>query len=598
MKKLLLTLIAFFTVGMMAVQAQPCNVLNVTWAATPTPSDPYNITFTNTTAAGPAGNYLYAMVQYTPFYNIVPLFSGGAPTTSYSFPAPGNYSVGVVLDIVNGNVICHDSINVTVSVLPSPCVSTISSSLSGSTFTFTANNTNPGMTYTWDFGDGSASASGSPVTHNYVNSGTYSVTLVTTGGGMVCSTSTSVQYFNGSLPCSQLTAGILYNDVGLDVYFSNSSTPANVPAPIYNQAVWNFGDGSTSNTNNPMHTYSTGGTYNITMINSWLDSSTMTVLCTDTAYLTLTLTTPPPPPNVIEGWITWDSTMNNFTTSFKVWLITFDSVTNTINAVDSLIATGSLYQTNYSFSNAPAGEYRVKAAVLNGAPGANNMMPTYHYSSTYWGTATLINHTGGSSLYKDIHMQSGIPGSGPGFIAGNVTMGAGKGTGAGAPGVLIFLRNSNDDVVRFTYTDMNGDYSFGNIPAGTYNIYPENMPQITTPSSDINLVSGSYTVGGVDFLKNSTEIKPVTTGIEDMAGAAFSMAPNPATNAVTINWNSNVSGKASIAIADMTGRKILSETVNTNTPASVNLSAVPAGVYFISISTDNTQHTEKLLISK
>ncbi|RYZ54514.1 MAG: PKD domain-containing protein, partial [Sphingobacteriales bacterium] len=524
MKKLLLTLIGLL--GIFAAQAQ-CNTSFTYTTNMLTVTATNNSQVTLVPGSFPTTYYTWGDNSYT-----ISNFTPGS-MTSHTYTAGGNYLVTLhtqYFDTLNSVLICDDTVSQWVTVAPSPCASTITTVNNGSgSYTFTANNIGggTGMTYTWNFGDGSASVSGSPVSHTYTNSGTYTVSLVTTGMGVTCTTSTSVFYFNGTLNCANLNANIGSSVSGLTVNFSNTSTNVNMPGMyIYKDGSWSFGDGNTSTANNPTHTYATPGTYSVTMINEWKDSSNNAVYCTDTAYATVTVTMPPPPPNLISGSVFWDSLGTNvFATTVKVWLITFDSLTNTIDAVDSVIASGNHWGIPYSFSNHPSGEYRTKAAVLNGAPGANNLMPTYHYSSTYWGTANLIYHTGGSNLNRNIYMQSGTPGSGPGFIAGNVTMGAGKGTGAGAPGVLIFLRNSNDDVVRFTYTDMNGDYSFGNIPAGTYNVYPENMPQITTPSSDINLVSGSYTVGGVDFVKNSTEIKPVTTGIEDMAGAAFSMAP-------------------------------------------------------------------------
>ncbi|RYZ32506.1 MAG: T9SS type A sorting domain-containing protein, partial [Sphingobacteriales bacterium] len=398
---------------------------------------------------------------------------------------------------------------------------------------------------------------------------------------------------------SQLNSSFNYYIVtGSTVQFDNTSSFISVPgANIYNTSSWNFGDGTVSTIANPAHTYAGPGIYTVSLISNWIDSTNNnTLYCSDTSVQQITVT---PPPNVISGNISWDSSANISQTSFKVWLITFDSSTNMIDAVDSTIVTGGIWNTTYSFSNHPAGEYRTKAAVLNGAAGANILVPTYHFGSTYWGTASLINHTGGSSAYNDIQMQSGTPTSGPGFIAGNVTLGAGKGTGAGAPHVLILLRDAANQMVRFTYTDVNGDYSFGNVPAGSYNIYPENMPQITTPSSTINLVSGAYNVSGIDFVKNSTEIKPKTTGVNDIVSNLFSIYPNPSNGIIHLNWSNDISAASvSVTVMDITGRQVYKGRAITSAPASINLGNVTSGVYFIRIATGKAQHTERLIIAK
>ena len=164
-------------------------------------------------------------------------------------------------------------------------------------------------------------------------------------------------------------------------------------------------------------------------------------------------------------------------------MITFDTSTNIINAVDSVTATGAYGQVAYQFNNKASGSYRVKAAVVAGAAGYTQMAPTYHATSTYWANATMVNHTGGASANRNIYMQAGSSANGPGFVGGNVTLGAGKGTATGVPNLLILLRNASNQLVKSTFTNANGDYSFSNVPVGTYTIYPENMPQVTTPSA-------------------------------------------------------------------------------------------------------------------
>ncbi|MFB6258523.1 MAG: PKD domain-containing protein [Flavobacteriales bacterium] len=127
---------------------------------------------------------------------------------------------------------------------------------------FTDQSTGNPNSWDWDFGDGSANSSLQHPSHFYSSPGTYTVTLTVSGGGN-SDTETKTAYIvvheeptvdfsvSDSAGCSPLT-----------VSFSDSSTPGD--ASITNWE-WDFGDGTVSNQQNPNHTYSSGGTYNVSL---------------------------------------------------------------------------------------------------------------------------------------------------------------------------------------------------------------------------------------------------------------------------------------------------------------------------------------------
>ena len=123
---------------------------------------------------------------------------------------------------------------------------------------FTAESQSGSLTYQWNFGDGNISTQTNP-THNYTLSGNFDVTLVVTDS-LGCTDTISkpnyIQTVNSAanyIPppitsgCAPLTAQFTDATAGSASWF------------------WNFGDGFTSTSPNPTHTYSTTGLYTVSL---------------------------------------------------------------------------------------------------------------------------------------------------------------------------------------------------------------------------------------------------------------------------------------------------------------------------------------------
>jgi DUF4097 and DUF4098 domain-containing protein YvlB len=195
-------------------------------------------------------------------------------------------------------------------------------------------------------------------------------------------------------------------------------------------------------------------------------------------------------------------------------------------------------------------------------------------------------------------MQAGSSANGPGFVAGNVTLGAGKGTATGVPNLLIILRNASNQLIKSTFTNANGDYSFSNVPLGTYTIYPENMPQVTTPSAAFTISATNTTFNGIDFTKNSKKIIPNNLSVaQTQLTHNFSVYPNPTNDLVTIHALGNASA-TTLQLVDMTGRVLLTENNYGAADMTLSLTTIPAGMYYLKISSGATQQVEKLILQK
>lgn len=114
-------------------------------------------------------------------------------------------------------------------------------------------------TWEWDFGDGSVSSAQNPV-HQYSSAGGFNISLKVTNSFGCTKTITKTQYvkINESIKASFNTSSQGGCAAPATVQFNNTSAATNY--------VWDFGDGATSTNTNPSHTYSTNGSYTVTLI--------------------------------------------------------------------------------------------------------------------------------------------------------------------------------------------------------------------------------------------------------------------------------------------------------------------------------------------
>ena len=113
--------------------------------------------------------------------------------------------------------------------------------------------------WAWDFGDGATSNVASPA-HTYAAPGTYTVSLhVANSKGSDTSTMTDLVTVSAHTPTADFTASPTSGTGPLTVDFTDTS--ANAPSTW----AWDFGDGATSTAQNPTHTYTTAGSYAVSL---------------------------------------------------------------------------------------------------------------------------------------------------------------------------------------------------------------------------------------------------------------------------------------------------------------------------------------------
>ncbi|MDX5437245.1 MAG: PKD domain-containing protein [Pontibacter sp.] len=177
----------------------------------------------------------------------------------HTYAESGTYNVTITLTFEEG---CKTSVTKQVVVYPKPqmkfelpdvCINDEAQFVNKTTITSGT------LTYVWDFGDGTTSTQTNPK-HKYKSEGVYRVKLTATSDKGCTSTIEEDYIVSGANPQADFTtSGSCQRD---GIQFQDASTIA------FGKIVkweWNFGDGTTSSEQNPLHIYKAPGTYQVSL---------------------------------------------------------------------------------------------------------------------------------------------------------------------------------------------------------------------------------------------------------------------------------------------------------------------------------------------
>lgn len=284
---------------------------------------------------------------------------GGTSTASdpvHTYAGDGTYTVTLTATNACGNSV----ITQTVTIVTPPTANFTFSPSAGCaplTVQYTSTSSANTTSYNWQFPGGNPSSStvANPVVV-YASPGAYSATLTATNASGN-NTTTQTNIINaGAAP------GAGFNNTlnGYTASFVNTSTNATSYA-------WNFGDGGTSNAQNPTHTYASDGTYTVTM--------TATNACGSTVYTQIIVINTPP------------------TAGFSASQTTgCEPLTVQFTSTSSANVTG--YQWTFAGGN-PASST------------AQNPTVTYSNAGTYGVTLTVSNATGTATAIQNSYVNVG-----------------------------------------------------------------------------------------------------------------------------------------------------------------------------------------------
>ncbi len=191
--------------------------------------------------------------------------TGSGRIASNTYTSTGNYTVSLIIIDVNG---CRDTLvkNLYIRVngpaadfapdVPGSCVAT---SVNFNDLS-TSDGINAISSWVWSFGDGNTQTySAPPFTHLYSSSGVYSVQLKVIDAAGCADSMFKPNTLIVSTPVASFSSADTISCPGSDIKFTNSSTG---PGLTYS---WDFGDGTQSAVEAPIHSYAADGQYTVSL---------------------------------------------------------------------------------------------------------------------------------------------------------------------------------------------------------------------------------------------------------------------------------------------------------------------------------------------
>jgi len=407
---------------------------------------------------------------------------GGSSTLqnpSHLYTTPGTYTV--ILTATNSAGSNTDSATNYIMVnKASPPVASFTSNISVGTVplavNFTDTSTNSPTVWAWSFGDGGWSTLENP-SYIYTTPGTYTVSLTATnyGGSNAVTKTNYITANKAPPPVASFTSNVTGGSAPLNVGFTDTSTNS----PI--AWAWTFGDGGTSTVQNPVHMYTTAGTYTVSLLVTNYGGSNSV---TETNYIT------------VSGQSLPAASFIASSTAGPVPLV--------VNFTDT--STNSPIAWAWTFGD-------------GGTSTVQN--PSYIYTTpgTYTVSLTVTNYGGNGTLTQSNYIRVVPPSPVASFIS-DVTSGS-------APLMVDFTDTSTNSPIAWAWTFGDGGTSTAQNPSYTYTApgtYTVSLLATNTAGSNSITKSNYITVSAAKAAQVTTYTTiPVTSTSQVAATAAPTM---------------------------------------------------------------------------
>lgn len=362
---------------------------------------------------------------------------------------------------------------------------------------------------------------------------------------------------------------------------------------------WDFGDGVSSNIQNPKHIYSQSGTYIVCLTIFTIDS------CESTFCDTLKV----------------ESAINYYSISGKVIAGTVPLPYGVVLLIDADNYKAVKYSIinvdnngHYEFSQIEAGNYIIYAIPnfdidINYYP---SYLPTYLGSTTKWQDANILSLS--SSIYnQDISLSCNTDILyGPDTILGNIKIldansfeyniyynnWFGNVTHNNinleiAPNVPVLLLNSDNEPIRFTLTDSTGNFTIKNLPINIYKIAPEKAGLITFPAT-IDFTTTSSSILNTNLFIATSNIYSIISENNYEISNDISIFPNPVKDNINILLKQQI--PIFVTLQNIEGKILQNYSIINSKEISLPVNNLSSGIYFIKVQTEGSSPLIKKVI--
>ncbi len=501
----------------------------------------------------------------------------------------GNYVVSLFIKCSDGSMDTHiDTVKVAM-VIPPSCTSNftyLTDSVNPMKIHFTDHSVSPNDTiisWQWNFGDLSVGSSLQNPTHLYASVGTYYLSLsINTSGG--CSS-----VFNDSITISTIVpscnANFSFKADSVSgnpnaIFFYDQSTAAD---PIISWE-WHFGDGVSSQNQNPTHIFPYAGIYDIS-----LEIKTQSG-CKSSTHYPIQVGNP-------QRYNMWGRVYLGIQTTDQCIAYLYKEFSNGYIVPIDTVRLTSVNDTLgvYYFYQILEGVHKVKVLL----PESSNY--DEFYAPTYYGDKLFWNKTSAMNLFQDmsmanVNLEPVNQQKGNSKISGTVYQ---KGSTNPKEGIQILLLSSSKQVYGYTFSDNAGNYSFEDVPSGLFYLYAELTGLYAFPAQ-LN-VQAYDTLTNVNItLSNTQAVTAIEENNKILPSLSLNIYPNPVSEFLHLDFEKPNSSIIHYQIMNSLGQFIEQGSFEAGSQKNIlNLSSLRSGFYIIHLnSTSGESVATKKFIKK
>ncbi len=446
--------------------------------------------------------------------------------------------------------------------------------------------------WSWDFGDNTFSYEQNPI-HTYSEQGIYytSLTIVTIDSCF----NTYGEYIYVGNDTTQCNAEFSYELDTLNntphTYLFTDQSEGDIES-----WYWDFGDGTISYQQNPIHVYNVGGSYDVCLTITGYSGGTM---CSSTNCYIVSTT---------EYYnFGGQAFINDYPInidSSDIENIGIAYLYRKINNSWEYMDQREFWQYGYYwFANKPIGDYIIMTELKESSLNYNEFAPAYHLNSKSWKNASVFTLSNNQQFAINVSLSELAPkplgiGSISGKVSGDISCGTYN--NIEIEHILVQLFDQQNNQIAYTYTDEIGFFEFSELALTNYTLKAEYPGRYSTVTS-VSFTDGQTSIIDLDFIVYCTHILDIHENTEDVLIQTSLPQPNPTSKNISFTINSKVNTSVDMEVLNLFGEQVYQNKVGLYSgkqQITIDLSLFQQGSYILNISSleSNYQKAFKIFV--